>query len=186
MNPAQNYAEALIGAIEPVNLAQVVQLLSIFGQTIADHDELRSTLASPSTRPVELIGLAITIIDELNNESSTPIASAVMATVKQFLTVVVENHRAKQIPVIATKLAEVFNRRFGALHIEVTSAFLLSDSEKGELISSLSRGGARSMEFDWQVDSELLGGFVVRCGDRIVDASIRDSIARLERELIRA
>ena len=44
----------------------------------------------------------------------------------------------------------------------------------------------KSFEMDYKVDEELIGGIVIRIGDRVVDSSIRTKLYNLSRELSRA
>ena len=41
------------------------------------------------------------------------------------------------------------------------------------------------MEMHYQVDEDLIGGMVIRIGDRVVDSSVRSRLSELERELLR-
>jgi F-type H+-transporting ATPase subunit b len=56
----------------------------------------------------------------------------------------------------------------------VTTALTLTDAEKKSLEAQL--GGKVS---DWRVDPSILGGVVVRAGDKVVDGSVRSSLGSL-------
>ena len=43
----------------------------------------------------------------------------------------------------------------------------------------------RLIEMHYQVDESLIGGMVIRIGDRVVDSSIRSKLSGLERELLK-
>ena len=40
------------------------------------------------------------------------------------------------------------------------------------------------MEIDYSVDPELIGGIVIRIGDRVVDNSVQTKLNKLQRELM--
>ena len=66
----------------------------------------------------------------------------------------------------------------------VTSAFPLSDAQKAALAKRLletTRYVRFEMHFD--VDASLIGGMVIRSGDRIVDSSVKNKLNQLTREL---
>lgn len=63
-------------------------------------------------------------------------------------------------------------------NLVVTTALPLSDDEKKDVEKSL--GGSVS---SWNVDPSILGGLVVRAGDKVVDGSIRSSMGSLSASL---
>ena len=42
----------------------------------------------------------------------------------------------------------------------------------------------KTIECIYDVDKDLIGGMVIRMGDRVVDSSIRTKLSKLERELM--
>ena len=61
----------------------------------------------------------------------------------------------------------------------VTSAMELSDAQKAAVEKRL----LEKFEMHYDVDSELIGGMVIRIGDRVVDSSVRTKLYDLTREL---
>ena len=66
----------------------------------------------------------------------------------------------------------------------VTSAFPLSESQKKEIEDRLLQV-TKYVEFkmNFDVDKELIGGIVIRIGDRVVDGSIRNKINEMSKQL---
>jgi F-type H+-transporting ATPase subunit b len=64
---------------------------------------------------------------------------------------------------------------------EVTSALPLSDSEQTSIKNDLTGRGATEVEF--KVDTRILGGLLVRVGDRVVDASVSGRLESLKHSL---
>jgi F-type H+-transporting ATPase subunit b len=62
--------------------------------------------------------------------------------------------------------------------IEVTSALPLSDAEQKNIIKQLS---AKNVTF--KVDPEILGGLVLRSGERVVDGSVRSNLQGLAAQI---
>ncbi|HLY24937.1 MAG TPA: F0F1 ATP synthase subunit B [Aggregatilineales bacterium] len=62
--------------------------------------------------------------------------------------------------------------------VEVTSAVPLSDSEKANISKQL---GAKNVSY--RVDPSILGGLVVRAGDRVVDGSVRNNLQTLAAQM---
>ena len=65
--------------------------------------------------------------------------------------------------------------------VQVTSALPLSDGEKASLKSDLTGRGASEVEF--RVDPKIMGGLVLRAGDRVVDGSVAGRLESLRQSL---
>ena len=66
----------------------------------------------------------------------------------------------------------------------VTSAVELKDSQKDEIKNKLlSTTDYRQMEMHYVVDKDVIGGVVIRLGDKVVDSSIRTRLENIKREL---
>ena len=70
----------------------------------------------------------------------------------------------------------------GAGKAEVTSALPLSADEQATIKGDLTGRGASEVAF--KVDPRILGGLVVRVGDRVVDASVSGQLESLKQSLI--
>lgn len=68
----------------------------------------------------------------------------------------------------------------------VTTAFHLSEANKKEIEGKLLATTAfKKMEMHYQVDETLIGGMVIRIGDRVVDSSVKSKLFELQRELMK-
>jgi F-type H+-transporting ATPase subunit delta len=72
----------------------------------------------------------------------------------------------------------------GIERAKVTTAVSLSDEEKKTISSRLGKFVDRKVAIDAQVDASLLGGFVARVGDMLIDGSIRQRLDSLKKSLI--
>ena len=66
-----------------------------------------------------------------------------------------------------------------------TALPLREEQEKQVEARLLETTGFHEMEMHYQVDESLIGGMVIRIGDRVVDSSIRSKLSGLERELLK-
>ena len=74
-------------------------------------------------------------------------------------------------------------KRIGAA--SVVSAVELSEEQKERLREKLLASTDYVMfEMDYQVDPALIGGMVIRIGDRVVDSSIRTRLYEMKKELL--
>lgn len=102
-----------------------------------------------------------------------------------FLTIVVEKDRQNDLlPVFDYFIRRVKEfKRIGAA--SVVSAVELSEEQKERLREKLLASTDYVMfEMDYQVDPALIGGMVIRIGDRVVDSSIRTRLYEMKKELL--
>jgi len=68
---------------------------------------------------------------------------------------------------------------------DVTSACALSDAQKAAVEKRLlETTGDVSIEINYQVDPEIIGGLVIRIGDKVADNSIRTKINTLTKAIL--
>jgi F-type H+-transporting ATPase subunit delta len=65
----------------------------------------------------------------------------------------------------------------------VTSAIELSSAEKQNLESKLRAKFGADVAFEYTVNTEILGGVIVRVGDKVIDGSVSGKIAALKEKL---
>lgn len=103
-----------------------------------------------------------------------------------FLTLVVSKGRYNDIPDILSYFTDKVKeyKHIGVAY--VTSASALSDRQKAEVEAKLLKTtGYKSFDMNYQVDKELIGGMVIRIGDRVVDSSIKTKLSELTKELLK-
>jgi F-type H+-transporting ATPase subunit delta len=75
---------------------------------------------------------------------------------------------------------EIYREQRNIALATITSASALNEDQQSELLKKVqSIAGTDNLEIDLKVDSELLGGFVVNVGSKVIDASIAGQVRRL-------
>lgn len=102
-----------------------------------------------------------------------------------FLQVIVSKERYKDLPDILEyfigRMKEY--QKIGIAY--VTTASELSELQRKQVENKLLETTVyESMEMNYQVDPELIGGMVIRINDRVVDSSIRSKINDLTKQLL--
>ena len=72
----------------------------------------------------------------------------------------------------------------GVERAKVTAAIPLSDQDKRSISSGLERVVDRKVAIDAQVDPSVIGGFIARIGDMLIDGSIRQRLESLKKSLV--
>jgi len=74
----------------------------------------------------------------------------------------------------------------GIERAKVTTALPLGDKEREEVSHRLGAMANRKVVIDGQVDSTIIGGFIARMGDKLIDGSVRQRLETLKKNLLEA
>jgi F-type H+-transporting ATPase subunit delta len=69
------------------------------------------------------------------------------------------------------------------LAVEVTSAVALTDDQRAALASGLEAQYGAGLEFHYRLDPAILGGLIVRVGDKLIDGSLASRLAGMKQTL---
>ena len=92
--------------------------------------------------------------------------------------------RIEQLPQVADEFRRLDNLRQGITEATATTAAELTPAEVEALTKRLEQFTGGRVELDVTVDPSLLGGLVVRVGDRLIDGSVRGRLERLRNRLV--
>ncbi|HEX2835803.1 MAG TPA: ATP synthase F1 subunit delta [Thermoanaerobaculia bacterium] len=171
---ARPYARAIMDAAgSPAKANELRGELMSFASALQKSSELRELYANPG-------------IDEATKVNIThQLAKKMKASdlAVRTLDVLVHNHRINDIDAINSALLSYVNAQLGVAVAEVRSAKSLNADEIQELASTLSKKVGKKVELDIRTDPTLLGGFVVRIGSEIWDASVAGKINKFRESL---
>ncbi len=103
-----------------------------------------------------------------------------------FLEALIERHRMPAIFRIRERLDELWEHENRMLPVEVTSAIALDDATVRNIGARIGEQTGQAVELSSRVDPEILGGVVLRVGNSILDASIRNRLNQLRKQVARA
>lgn len=104
-------------------------------------------------------------------------------TFLRFLLVVVEKRRQRALPGMERAYREQLDERRGRIRAQVTLAMEPDGELRSEIADRLSELLDREVVPRFVEDEDILGGLVVRVGDRVLDASLRRRLHELRRTL---
>jgi F-type H+-transporting ATPase subunit delta len=102
---------------------------------------------------------------------------------KNLARILVANGRIDHAAAIRDAYRERLDAQRGIVHADVTSAVPLSEEERRELLSRLSSMTGATVDLRSRVDPSILGGLIVRIGDRLIDGSTRAKLVALRKQL---
>ena len=96
--------------------------------------------------------------------------------VKNFIAVLLENHRLTLLPEIARQFELLKSREEGVVDAAIASAFPLNEAQTTELAATLAAKYGKTVRLTCSVDADLIGGVRIKVGDDIIDASVRGKL----------
>jgi F-type H+-transporting ATPase subunit delta len=103
--------------------------------------------------------------------------------VENFLEALVERHRMPALFRIRRRYDAMWEDAHKLLPVEVTSAIELDESIVRSIGDRIGEQTGRTVELTSHVDPDILGGLVLRVGNSILDASIRNRLERLRKQV---
>ncbi|XP_004499874.1 ATP synthase subunit O, mitochondrial [Cicer arietinum] len=104
---------------------------------------------------------------------------------KNFLVIVAENGRLKNIDTIAKRFAELTMAHRGEVKATVTTVFPLPPEEENALKQTVQEilGSGAKVKLEQKIDPSILGGLVLEFSQKVFDMSIRSRAQQMERIL---
>jgi len=103
--------------------------------------------------------------------------------VRNLVLVMVRRNRIEQLPRVAAEFRRLDDQRNHLSHATATSAAPLGDAEIQAITARLEEMTGGRVALETAVDPDLLGGIIVRVGDRLIDGSVRGRLERLRNRL---
>ncbi len=171
---ARKYAMAVFEiAQDEDKLVAYGEELRLVSQVTSSHMELRGFLANPQIQPKAKKELLTKLFqDELSK------------TVFNFLMLLVDKRREVLIEAIEHEYAMLSNKARGIVLADVTSALPMTDSQSARLQAKLAEITEKSIQLRLHVDEKILGGVIVKMGDKRIDGSVVGRMQSLKEQLL--
>ncbi len=170
----ERYAEALYDLAKSLGKAEEMEQELVVIKEIVEQDrDLQKILYHPRITAEEKKELLTTLF----KENITNVTFS-------FLQLLVDKQREQYLGDIVDAFVFKANEDRNILAAEISSAVQLSDAEKADLKKVLTKVTGRDMVTQFAVDPALLGGIVVKIGDRVIDGSLKTRFAAM-REYLR-
>jgi F-type H+-transporting ATPase subunit delta len=168
---AERYGVALFDlADERKELDAVAGDLQAMRAMLRDSADFRRLIRSPVLSRDEQ-GKAIAALAE---------TAKLSLLARNFLGLLAQNRRLFALPeMIASFLNRLAERR-GEVTAAVVAAQDLTPAQRAAVDEQLRKAVGRKVAIDLQVDPSLLGGLVVKVGSRMIDASLKSKLHRLQ------
>jgi len=136
--------------------------------TVVSDEAVVGLLNHPRVTPAQLVE----IIADIGG-------ARVDASARNFIATLAQYRRLALLPQIAA-MYEVLRADVENLaDVQVTSAVALDAAQQQRLAAALKKRLNREVRLHCAVDQSLVGGAIVRCGDLVIDGSVKEKLVRL-------
>lgn len=171
---ARHYARVLLdtAASSGDDLDALARGLDALAACLDGSPELRKTLASPAIPRPRRAALAGAVAERI----------APGSRLSRFVSVMVERERAAHLPASVRAFRAALDAHQGIVEAEVVSARPLDGANRARLGDAIGKALSGRARLRFREDPALLGGLMVRAGNRIYDASVAGELARFLRK----
>lgn len=103
-----------------------------------------------------------------------------------FMVLVIEKDRSEELDAILTYFIDRVKETKHIGVAFVTTAVELDEAAKTKVVKRLlETTGYHTMEMHYKVDASIIGGMIIRIGDRVIDSSITTKLNELKKQLLK-
>ncbi len=170
---ASRYAKSLLDlAEERGTLEQVKDDMDLFNKTLAENRDLRLLLRNPIVKHDKKLAILRAVF-----------GGKVSDLTEKFFTIVTQKNREKALEFIGSEFLIQYNSLRGVQTAEVTTAVPLTPALRADVETLVRRQtGLQQVILTEKVDVALIGGFVLRVGDQLIDDSVSFRLRKLRTE----
>ena len=169
---ARPYAEAVFRLSADTNSHQMWSEVLAALALVAQDKQVIDVVSQPQLTQQDILAFLVSILGERITEE-----------VKNFITLILNNHRFVLLPLIADVYESMRIQSEGIAKAQIETAFAMDDSEVAELIVQLEKHFKQKIAATIEVNPSLIGGIRVTVGDEVMDASISGKIMGLAASL---
>jgi F-type H+-transporting ATPase subunit delta len=167
---AEPYAEALLDLAKSNNsLKETTNDMNIVSQFLANSSDLEKFLGNP-----------LITKEAKKNVVKDVLGEQIGSSTLKFLLLLVDRSRVSVLDKIAQKFLELSYKEDSIAIAKVTSSVQLSAEQQQNIAEKLKViCGAKQIKLALKVDPQLIGGFTVEIGSKLIDTSIRGQLRQI-------
>lgn len=169
---AVRYAKAILDIATDKSVTEAVNKdMSLIAATMSSHTELYTFVQSP------------TITIDVKEKALLEVFSEANQVTKSLFRLLFENKRFEILSEVATEYNRLFDVKNGMEVATVTTAIPMDAALESKVMEKVTVFSNKKITIKNVVDPSIIGGFVLRIGDKQYNASIANRLQVLKREL---
>ena len=168
---AIRYAKAILEtAVSNGKASQVNEDMKSIITAVSSSTDLKEFLTSPI------------IISEVKMKALSEVFGSIQADTKSLFRLLQENKRFEILEAIATQYNTQFDEMNGVEIAKVTTAFPISADLEAKILAKAATISTKKLTIQNTIDPSIIGGFILRIGDKQYNASVSKRLQELKRE----
>jgi F-type H+-transporting ATPase subunit delta len=167
------YAKALLGAAGSDTDAIVSQLEAVVKECFDRFPAFEQALGSPNIAQEEKEAMLDRIF-----------GGKVHKLLLNFVKVLCRRGRAGSLRAVQVTASLLRDEQLGRLHVQVISALPLSDAQRSAIGAQLKTAFGKEAVLEEKTDSALLGGVILRIGDKVYDGSVQGKLQQMRQTVL--
>jgi len=145
--------------------------MALISKTIKENHELELLLKSPIIK-----------LDKKANILNALFASKIGELSKAFVDIITQKGREQLLGSITERYVELVKASRNIVSAQVTTAAPLTDALKADVLSVIAKLQAGEVDLEEKIDPSIIGGFILRVGDQMIDSSVQAKFRKLRQE----
>ncbi len=173
---SKTYGDALFElAVEQDKADVLLEEVEQLRKVLSENEEFGKLMNHPKIIKEEKIQIAKNVFE-----------GRISGELLGFLTIIISKDRYRDIDAILAYFTARVKKYKGIGAATVTTAVPLREEQCKKIEQKLlDTTEYKKMEIRYELDESLIGGMVIRIGDRVVDSSIRTKLSKLQKELLK-
>jgi F-type H+-transporting ATPase subunit delta len=168
---AIRYAKAIVDIASTSGRADAVNNdMKLIVATVAESAELKEFLVNPVIKM------------DAKKAALSELFSNVQPETNSLFHLLYENKRFEILESIAKQYNLLFDEMNGVEVAKVTTAFPITDDLKAKVLAKIAEFSNKKITIENIVDPAIIGGFILRVGDKQYNASVANKLNELKRE----
>ena len=171
---ANKYAVAIFELAKEENQLEAYgDQLAEVSQTIAGQADLKAFINNPQVQPQAKKELLSKLFKE-----------GLASSVYNFIMLLIDKRRESILEEIAGRYQALSDAARNIVKAEITVAVALSEAQQASLVAKLEKVTGKTVFVSTHIDKSILGGVIVKMGDKLIDGSVYSQMQSLQKQLM--
>lgn len=165
--------------------ARAIVELAVRRETLEEVEDGARALAGALRTDLELRQYLLSpIVGHRAGEVAARLDGVLPPCLVDAISVILAHNRQARLPDILAAIADLADAARGRVRVQVTTASALDAAARARLAEELARHVRTDVVLEPRVDPAIVGGMIIRYGDKVVDGSVKERLAALKRRLL--
>jgi F-type H+-transporting ATPase subunit delta len=166
------YAKALFDAAIERELLEQTEADMTLILDMSSLTEFRQLTDNPTIPPSKKIAIFSDTFSSHVNQLTLDLAGLVF-----------KNRREEYLAAIARNYISMSKKHLGIAEVSLTTAYKTDRKTSESIRKEVARTLDTNIDMKEKVDPSIIGGFIIRVEDRLFDASVREKLRRIKKEM---